>query len=271
VGVNEAQKQELQFLKDEVPKIKNYIKDKTNKVKNSKKSTASDKDDDASSSSGSEGAEEVGNLPVMGKPQIKGPAPRMSVSAEVFGKFNVEQAYKPPVHPKSEDQKAAIREKMSKNFMFSCLNPKDKQAVLDAIVPVSYKQGETIIKQGDDGDNFYLVEKGELTCKKFLTPEDKEETFLKTYVPGESFGELALLYNAPRAATIVAKTDCELWSLERMTFNSIIKTAVKKKREKYDEFLSKVEILKLMDPTEKNKIADAFREEWFESGDVIIR
>lgn len=90
-------------------------------------------------------------------------------------------------------------------------------------------------------------------------------------MPGESFGELALLYNAPRAATITAKTDCELWSLERMTFNSIIKTAVKKKREKYDEFLSKVEILKLMESSEKNKVADAFKEEWFENGDVIIK
>lgn len=50
----------------------------------------------------------------------------MSVSAEVFGKFNVEQKYVPPVHKKSEDQKNAIRDKMSKNFMFSCLNPKDK-------------------------------------------------------------------------------------------------------------------------------------------------
>lgn len=83
-----------------------------------------------------------------------------------------------------------------------------------------------IIKQGDDGDNFYLVESGELTCSKFMSPDDMQETYLKTYVPGESFGELALLYNAPRAATIIAKTDCELWSLERMTFTSIIKTAV---------------------------------------------
>ena len=98
--------------------------------------------------------------------------------------------------------------------------------MLDAIVGVKKAAGEVIIKEGDDGDNFYLVESGELTCSKFLKPEDKQETYLKTYVPGESFGELALLYNAPRAATIVAKTDCELWSLERMTFSSIIKTAV---------------------------------------------
>jgi cAMP-dependent protein kinase regulator len=53
---------------------------------------------------------------------------------------------------------------------------------------------------------------------------------LKEYHQGESFGELALLYNAPRAATIVCKSEiCELWSLDRNTFSYIIKSAVQKK------------------------------------------
>ena len=96
---------------------------------------------------------------------------------------------------------------MDGNFMFDSLNPKDKKAIIDAIVPTVKSAGDVIIKQGDDGDNFYIVEKGILICKKFLKPIDTEETFLKEYQQGESFGELALLYNAPRAATIVCKSD----------------------------------------------------------------
>jgi len=155
--------------------------------------------------------------------------------------------------------------------MFDSLNPVETKSIIDAIVPTSRKAGDVIIKQGDDGDNFYVVEKGQLTCTKKLKP-DEDETFLKEYVPGESFGELALLYNAPRAATIVAKTDdVQLWSLDRNTFNHIIKTAVQKKREKYDQFLDRVEILKCMEKQERTKLADAFKEEWFEKDDFIIR
>ena len=49
--------------------------------------------------------------------------------------------------------------------------------------------------------------------------------FLKEYKPGEAFGELALLYNAPRAANIIVKTESVLWSLYRSTFNNIVKDA----------------------------------------------
>ena len=82
----------------------------------------------------------------------------------------------------------------------------------------------------------YVLESGALDCTKVFAG-NTEPTFLKEYKPGEGFGELALLYNAPRAATITSKSDYVCWKLDRDKFNNIVKDAAAKKREKYDNFL----------------------------------
>ena len=66
------------------------------------------------------------------------------------------------------------------------------------------------------------MESGKLSCSKIL---DGRDTYLKTYKSGEVFGELALLYNAPRAASIRAETLAQVWALDRNTFNFIVKEA----------------------------------------------
>ena len=70
----------------------------------------------------------------------------------------------------------------------------------------------------------YVLESGSLECSKVFKP-GQPATVLKTYVPGEGFGELALLYNAPRAATITATEESVCWRLDRGTFNHIVKDA----------------------------------------------
>lgn len=105
--------------------------------------------------------------------------------------------------------------------------------------------------------------------KKFS--KDEDEKYLKTYVPGESFGELALLYNAPRAASIKAKTDSTCWALDRGTFNNIVKDAAVKKREKYDAFLKKVELLQNLDEYERSKIGDGLVTIRYNAGEYVIK
>jgi cAMP-dependent protein kinase regulator len=70
------------------------------------------------------------------------------------------------VHPKTDDVKKALKDRLDQAFMFSALNPAELDIVLNAMNSVSKKAGEDIIRQGDDGDNLYVVEKGTLTCSK---------------------------------------------------------------------------------------------------------
>lgn len=58
-----------------------------------------------------------------------------------------------------------------------------------------------------------------------------------------SFGELALIYGTPRAATIKAKTDVKLWAIDRDTYRRILMGSTIRKRKLYESFLSKVSIL----------------------------
>lgn len=116
----------------------------------------------------------------------------------------------------------------------------------------------------------FVVEEGQLDCYKTFA-KGEEPKFLKTYEPGEAFGELALLYNAPRAATIIAKTDALCWELDRATFNHIVKDSAQKKRDKYDDFLATVEILHSMDHYERAKIADVISETDHEQGSQVLK
>lgn len=92
--------------------------------------------------------------------------------------------------------------------------------MIDAIEEVKFESGAQVITEGDQGDCMYVLESGSLDCSKIIDGNAKN---LKTYQPGEGFGELALLYNCPRAATITATSDSSVWRLDRDTFNHIVK------------------------------------------------
>merc|ERR1719237_327056 len=60
---------------------------------------------------------------------------------------------------------------------------------------------------------------------------------------GQSFGELALMYNCPRAATVVASRSSVVWSIDRDTFNHCVKEGYRQTRQRRVEFINSVEIL----------------------------
>ena len=142
--------------------------------------------------------------------------------------------------------------------------------IVDACEEKKFKRNEYIIKQGDNGDNLYIIESGELICEKVFN-KGESPTYLKTYKEGELFGELALLYNAPRAATIYAKTDCVLWAIDRLTFNTIIKESAINKREKYKKFLETIPLLSTVKSYEIYSICDAIKMEKFQKNQYIIK
>ena len=106
------------------------------------------------------------------------------------------------------------------NFFFSHLTVEQMNQVASAMFLVEKREGDIIINQGDDGDNFYIIDSG--TVEVFLKTigSDEEAKMVKTCEAGDSFGELALMYNAPRAASCVARGEVRLWALDRTACKS---------------------------------------------------
>lgn len=98
----------------------------------------------------------------------------------------MKKAYVPKVVPKTDEQKAKLRKKLDESFMFRLLEEKEKKIIIDVMQERRYKKDDSVIKQGDDGDELYLVDEGELECFKTTGNQKK---FLLNYHPGMAFGE----------------------------------------------------------------------------------
>lgn len=158
--------------------------------------------------------------------------------------------------------------------MFEHLDEDEQQIVVDAMEIVNVPAGTKIIAEGDEGDCLYVVGTGTLACTKIVSgaiSSQKETQFLSTYQPGYAFGELALLYSIRRQTTIVANEECQLFKLDRDTFNHVVKDSAKRKREEYEEFLKKVELFSTMEPYERSKLSESFKAHSFKEGDYVLK
>lgn len=100
------------------------------------------------------------------------------------------------------------------------MNAYERSQIADALKAEVVPKGHKVITQGEPGDKFYLVEEGDLYASK-ETPSG--ETKVMDYKQGDYFGELALLNNQPRAASvIVASETAKILSLSRLQFNKML-------------------------------------------------
>ncbi|XP_047032247.1 cGMP-dependent protein kinase, isozyme 2 forms cD5/T2 isoform X1 [Helicoverpa zea] len=99
----------------------------------------------------------------------------------------------------------------------------------------------------------------------------RENKYLSTMAPGKVFGELAILYNCKRTATIKAATDCRLWAIERQCFQTIMMRTGLIRQAEYTDFLKSVPIFKDLSEDTLIKISDVLEETHYQNGDYIIR
>jgi len=192
---------------------------------------------------------------------------RTSVSAEAYGDWNQVTAFLPVVIPKSEEQKQKLREVLQQCILFETLDHDSLDIIVDAMAERSLDAGERIISEGEAGDVMFVIEQGSFDCFKQL---DGYEEVVKHCSAGDYFGELALLYNSPRAASVVARETSLIWELDRETFNHVVRDASIAKREKFESFLSQVPIMEALGPYERAQLADALKTQLVMAGTTVL-
>jgi len=186
--------------------------------------------------------------------------------------------------PKSTLVRNLIYHSIKTNMLFRACAEEELQDLIDAFDTAKFKAGDTVIKQGDEGDLFFVVEDGRLDILVSKTdllddspsPSSEEIIVGVPYTSGSSFGELALMYGSPRAATIRAKSDCVLWCLDSQQFKGITRSHKQKREEIIVETIRKVKIGgsvlgDVLNHDDIDAMALATESDSFEKGTVIIR
>eukprot|EP00727_Mastigamoeba_balamuthi_P007348 m51a1_g3233 hypothetical protein (325) ;mRNA; r:109102-110211 len=124
--------------------------------------------------------------------------------------------------------------------------------------------GEVVIHQGGGGKEFYVIDQG-----AFVVSIDG--SIVATLGPGRGFGELALMYDMPRAATVTSAEHGRLWVMEREVYRRAVMYTAMERRARLSGFLSRCPLLSRLSEYERASLADALESLRARRGEAIVR
>jgi CRP-like cAMP-binding protein len=105
--------------------------------------------------------------------------------------------------------------------IFSGLTPDNIENITKDLKRISFKKGEAIISEHAEGDNLFYIDSGKVEISKDIENDDNLFARLSVLGPGDVFGEMSLINDAPRSASAVALEDVELMVMPREVFMDI--------------------------------------------------
>lgn len=112
--------------------------------------------------------------------------------------------------------------RLKSTFLFNDIGDNDMSVLINAMEEVVVPEGVIIIREGDIGEEVYILDEGELECLKHDKDSDTTVS-IKDIKEGDIFGELSMLYNIPRTASVRAKKKSILFKLDRKTFSVVLR------------------------------------------------
>jgi CRP-like cAMP-binding protein len=181
-----------------------------------------------------------------------------------------------PQQPKTAAEAAALAAAIQACFLFAHLTDAQRTALLGRFVKREVLPGEWVCQLGERGDAFFVVDSGEFDVYLCAPAEAEADatgakvvhSYAVTKGVRPSFGELALLYNQPRTASVRARGAGALWVLSRAAFRASTKRTDVRELLKT---LRTVEVLKSLSPGQLQRLADCLSEVTFQADEVIIK
>ncbi|XP_034968236.2 cGMP-dependent protein kinase 2 [Zootoca vivipara] len=165
---------------------------------------------------------------------------------------------------KASSEKKLITDALSRNQFLKRLDPQQIRDMVECMYGRTYQQGSYIIKQGEPGNHIFVLAGGRL--------EVFQQNKLLSSIPvWTAFGELAILYNCTRTASVKAVTSVKTWALDREVFQNIMRRTAQARHEQYKNFLRSVSLLKNLPEDKLTKIIDCLEVEYYDKGDYVIR
>ncbi|XP_068745204.1 cGMP-dependent protein kinase 1-like isoform X1 [Montipora capricornis] len=189
---------------------------------------------------------------------------RMAVSGESSSKAQEESKKELERHPKDFRSKELIKDAINENDFLKNLDSAQVREIVDCMYPKNYFMSDIIVHEGDIGHALYVIAEGRLEVTK-------DGEFLGEMSGGTVFGELAILYNCKRTATVKAMDNARLWIIDRSVFQMIMMRTGMMRHSAHVTFLKSVPLLKNLSDQEFSKLGDVLEEEYYHGDDFVIR
>ena len=166
-----------------------------------------------------------------------------------------------PIH-KSKETRSFIKHSLQDHFLLNSLD--DFDPLVDAMAPQVGLPGDVIIRQDTVGDMFYVLENGSALVYK-------NNSLVGSMHPGSAFGELALINDVKRAATVRIDETSQLWLLDRQTFRRVLNQQENSSKEEKISFLRRINLFEKLHDNSLIKIVNALNVAKFQEGAKIFK
>lgn len=179
--------------------------------------------------------------------------------------YDVDPNFKPKILKKTADIKARLQKGLQSNSICTGLKQQDLDVIVDALEEEHFDKGDFIIEQGKHGNTFHVLIEGtvQILVDGKVVVAEKRGPY--------AFGELALVYDCERAATIEALSRCVAYKTDRLTFRKTLASSESSKQVHRCEFLRKAPYFQNFSNHLVNQIAEAMKELRVSAGEHIIK